>query len=317
MVLTQDHSIPKMGVFQLLNTIWEARQESVVQYTTAHHKLCFVETFFGLTKILAMVDTDVTHNYISSKKARGLRLKITNGNQSFKAGNSPTQKCVGDIHDALMRVGASLGTANLVAIEMQDFDLILGQEFIRKSCVVLAPHLGCIIFMDPRKPSMVSTIKLYYMNRIVSAISLCLVARNDCDELYMAMPLGEWDDEGEPESSNADFVQDVIDSYADVLPKRLPKEISSQRHVDHKIDLEEQAKPPTKAPYRLSGPEMQELKRRLKDLIKTSYLHPSRSPYAALVFFQWKKDDTLRLCVDYSALNKLTIKKKVSLAFDC
>lgn len=64
---------------------------------------------------------------------------------------------------------------------------------------------------------------------------------------------------------------------------------------------------------------MVELKRQLEELLEAGYIKPSRSLYGAHVLFQKKKDGTLRLCIDFRALNKLTIKNKypLPLIVDC
>ncbi|XP_057816049.2 uncharacterized mitochondrial protein AtMg00860-like [Cryptomeria japonica] len=81
-------------------------------------------------------------------------------------------------------------------------------------------------------------------------------------------------------------------------------------NFDHRFELEVGARLPVKAPYQLSGPEMAKLRKQLAELVEAGYLRPSRSPYATLVWFQHKKEGTLRLCVNYSVLNKLKIKNK-------
>jgi hypothetical protein len=48
----------------------------------------------------------------------------------------------------------------------------------------------------------------------------------------------------------------------------------------------------------------------LEELLKTGYIHPSVSPWGAPVIFVKKKDGTLRLCIDFRQLNKVTIKNK-------
>jgi len=63
----------------------------------------------------------------------------------------------------------------------------------------------------------------------------------------------------------------------------------------------------------LSYEETNELKKQLADLLKKGYIQPSTSPFGAPVLFVHKKDGTLRLCVDYRALNKNTIKNRYPL----
>ena len=70
------------------------------------------------------------------------------------------------------------------------------------------------------------------------------------------------------------------------------------------------AAPASKAPCRMSTPELVELKFQLKEMLDKGYIKPSVSPWGAPMLFVKKKDDTLRLCIDYKQLNKVTIKNK-------
>ena len=56
--------------------------------------------------------------------------------------------------------------------------------------------------------------------------------------------------------------------------------------------------------------ELKELKEQLKDLLDKGFIRPSFSPWGAPILFVKKKDGSLRLCIDYRQLNKVTIKNK-------
>ena len=56
--------------------------------------------------------------------------------------------------------------------------------------------------------------------------------------------------------------------------------------------------------------ELEELRTQLKELLDASYIRPSKSPYGAPMLFRKKHDGSLQLCIDYRALNKITIKHK-------
>ncbi|CAN4096859.1 unnamed protein product [Withania somnifera] len=59
--------------------------------------------------------------------------------------------------------------------------------------------------------------------------------------------------------------------------------------------------------------ELHELKEQLKDLLEKGFIRPSMSPWGAPVLFVRKKDGTLRMCIDYVQLNRVTIKNKYPL----
>ena len=92
------------------------------------------------------------------------------------------------------------------------------------------------------------------------------------------------------------------------MPKDLPNELSLRREMDHKIKVKPGIEPPSKAPYRLRQKELEELKSQLDELLMKGYIRQSKSPYGVLVLFVDKNDGKLRFCVDYRALNKVTVK---------
>lgn len=98
--------------------------------------------------------------------------------------------------------------------------------------------------------------------------------------------------------------------FADRLPEKLPLELPPRRGVDHAIELVPSANPLARAPYKMSPHHLTELHARLRDLLEVGHLQPSKSPFGVPVLFQKKKDRSLKLCVDYRALNKLTIRNR-------
>jgi hypothetical protein len=66
--------------------------------------------------------------------------------------------------------------------------------------------------------------------------------------------------------------------------------------------------PSSKAPYRLNKKELERTQKIINDLFNWGYIWQNKSPYGAPVLFVDKKYGKLRMCIDYHALNKITIK---------
>jgi hypothetical protein len=79
------------------------------------------------------------------------------------------------------------------------------------------------------------------------------------------------------------------------------------------IELKPGISPIYKTPYRMTTPKLTELKEHIKELLGKGFIYPTSSPWGAPVIFVSKKDGTQRLCVDYLALNEVTIKSKYPL----
>lgn len=102
-------------------------------------------------------------------------------------------------------------------------------------------------------------------------------------------------------------------AYADVFPEELPAGLPPAREVDHKIELVPGSIPPSRPTFRLSATELEELKKQLDELLAAGFIQHSKSPYGAPILFVKKKDGTMRMCVDYRALNNVTIKNSYPL----
>lgn len=63
----------------------------------------------------------------------------------------------------------------------------------------------------------------------------------------------------------------------------------------------------------MSTSELVELKLQIKEMLDKGYIRPHLSPWGALMLFVKNKDGTLRLCIDYRQLNKVTINKNYQL----
>ena len=71
--------------------------------------------------------------------------------------------------------------------------------------------------------------------------------------------------------------------------------------------------PISKRPYRMPAQDLEEIKTQIKELLDKGYIRPSSSPWGPPVLLVEKKDGSLRMVIDYCALNEVTIKNKYPL----
>lgn len=93
--------------------------------------------------------------------------------------------------------------------------------------------------------------------------------------------------------------------FMDELP-----ELPVDRKVEFTIDLQPSTQPISATPYRVSCVEIEELKKQITELQDNGFIRHSVFSWSARVTFAKKEDGTLKLCIDYRGLNRITIKNK-------
>ena len=104
----------------------------------------------------------------------------------------------------------------------------------------------------------------------------------------------------------------VVHEFPDVFSDKLPR-MPPHREIEFAIDLVPGMAPISIAPYRMALAELKELKMQLQELVDKEFIRPSVSPWGAPVLFVKKNDGTLRRCIDYRQLNKVTVRNKYPL----
>ena len=227
----------------------------------------------------------------------------------MKAVNSAALPIIGLVKRTMIRLGGWSGLVDFVVVKMDDFDVVLGMEFLLEHQVIPMPLAKCLVITGPT-PSVVQTdLRQPDGLKMISAMQLKKGLSRD-EPTFMAIPLKSSENSGETVPKE---IMRVLEKYRDVMPDSLPKSLPPRRMIDHEIELVPGAKPPAKNAYRMAPPELAELRKQLDELLNAGFIRPAKAPYGAPVLFQRKKDGSLRLCIDYRALNKLTVRNKYPL----
>jgi hypothetical protein len=174
---------------------------------------------------------------------------------------------------------------DMIVLKGQDIDVILGMNWSAQHKAILNTDLR--------------TIRLSYgQEEVLLSIPVAIPAK-PFDRVYEAI---------------IPKIQDipVVCEFSDVFPEDLPR-LPPERDVEFVIELKPGTAPISRRSYRMPPNELAELKTQLQDLLEKGFIRPSSSPWGCPTIFVKKKDQTLRMCVDYRPLNEVTIKNKYPL----
>ncbi|KAJ0902482.1 putative nucleotidyltransferase, Ribonuclease H [Helianthus annuus] len=254
-----------------------------------------------------LFDSGANQSFINTSFCQALKLPLTTVRQIFTVETADGNSI--EINQVLQKVEIELSghkfVANLLPMKLAEFDVVLEMDWLianhaqiicdRNSIEIQAPT-GKVIKISgdkPRKPlKFISVMKVanYERNQgIVYMISVIICTKG---KEFKEIP--------------------VVSEYPDVFPEDLPG-LPPDREVEFRIHLIPGTTPIAKAPYRLAPTEMLELKKQLDELLSKGFIQPSSSPWGAPVLFVKKKDGSMRMCIDYRELNKVTIKNRYPL----
>ena len=143
------------------------------------------------------------------------------------------------------------------------------------------------------------------MSNVISAMQARRFLRKGC-EAFLALVL----DSKKGQVNLEDIL--VIKEFPNVFPKEL-QSLPPEREVNLAIEVLQGTAPISRAPYRMAPTELKELKTQLQEILDKGFVRPNVSPWGVPVLFVKKKDDTLRMCIDYRQINKVTVKNKYML----
>ena len=103
---------------------------------------------------------------------------------------------------------------------------------------------------------------------------------------------------------------EILKEFVEISEEDKAYELPDHEPDDHPIDLKPNKKPPYDPIYSLSEDELTVLRTYLDKHLKNDFIRPSTSPAETPILFVKKKNESLRLCVNYRGLNLLTIKNR-------
>ncbi|KAL0550022.1 hypothetical protein IC582_014518 [Cucumis melo] len=257
---------------------------------------------------LVLFDSGSSHSFISSAFVLHACLEVEPLHHVLSV-STPSGECMLSkerVKACQIEIAGHVVEVTLLVLDMLDFDVILGMDWLaanhasidcsRKEVTFNSPSMASFKFKGGGSKS---------LPQVISAIRACkLLSQGTWGILASVVDTREADVSLSSEP--------VVRDYPDVFPEELPG-LPPHREVEFAIELEPGTVPISRAPYRMAPAELKELKVQLQELLDKGFIRPSVSPWDAPVLFVKKKDGSMRLCIDYRELNKVTVKNRYPL----
>ncbi|KAL0543549.1 hypothetical protein IC582_018647 [Cucumis melo] len=257
---------------------------------------------------LVLFDSGSSHSFISSAFVSHARLEVEPLHHVLSV-STPSGECMlskEKVKACQIEIAGHVIEVMLIVLDMLDFDVILGMDWLaanhasidcsRKEVTFNPPLMASFKFKGGGSKSLPQVISAIRASKLLSQGTWGILASVvDTREVDVSLS-------SEP----------VVRDYPDVFPEELPG-LPPHREVEFAIELEPGTVPISRAPYRMAPAELKELKVQLQELLNKGFIRPSVSPWGAPVLFVKKKNGSMRLCIDYRELNKVTVKKRYPL----
>jgi len=285
------------------------RIHAVVHDRQAEHQSSVLETKGKLNNfsISVLIDPGATESFISPNVLVkcGLVAAEQKDFDQVEMASGRTQYVGPLVRDCTLDLGVCTTSINLYVTTLGSYDLIVGMDWLEAHWAVLDCRGKILHFLNDEGQSMVlHGNKRPVSLRFISSVQLKRSLRKGC-QMFAVTSLNEGDD-------SSLEIYPVLSEFPDVFPKELPG-LPPKREIDFSIELKPGTEPISKAPYRMTTPELRELQVQLQELLDLGMIRPSISPWGAPVIFVKKKDGSLRLCIDYRQLNQVTIRNQYPL----
>lgn len=267
-----------------------------------------------------LLDTGADGNFISAKfvdtwhlvtsKIHG--VSVQGGFSKSKANLATTADLKLGRSQALQFTGQELVVCPL---QIPGVDIVLGVPWFEAyDCVIRPKMRTCTVLQPPNGGVAVDVPAVIPQIKMLSALQFKRASR-DCKHVF-ALTVERVETAAPSTACSPELTQDVrllVQEYADVFPDDIPDGVPTHRSITHTIPLVAGAKPVAIPMYRLSQIELEEVHKQVTYLLEKGLIAPTTSPWAAPVLFAPKADGGLRMCIDYRALNKQTVKDRFPL----
>ncbi|XP_074277204.1 DNA damage-inducible protein 1-like [Silene latifolia] len=110
-------------------------------------ELMYVEVKISGICTRAMIDTGASHNLFTPDEAKQLGMEINREEGRIKVVNSSAKLIQGVAKDVVIKMSEWSGKLDFTSVPMDDFNIVLGMDFLKRTPTFLAPHNGSLMMV--------------------------------------------------------------------------------------------------------------------------------------------------------------------------
>jgi len=284
--------------------------------TPSHNTIRLTKTITN-QPINILVDGGSSHNFIQTRIAKFLGLPLTPTSTPLRVmvGSGETLECAHKSPNVNISIQGHTFALDLHVFPLGGAEVVLGAPWLKSLSPVLMDyaklsmsfnHLGRPVALNsdaPFKPNPLSIPQIKsstQTNFFSSFFQLQVIPyENTSNSSSQPFPITE------PEPPQILQLLDKFQHLFDTSPTLPPS-----RNTNHQIHLLPNSAPVNVRPYRYPYHQKFEIEKQVSDLLSSGLIQPSRSPFSSPVLLVKKKDGLWRCCVDYRALNTITVKDR-------
>lgn len=268
-----------------------------------------LEGFVKCQSISVLVDTGSTHNFLQEEVAATLQLVVHMIHPfQVSTGSGEQLTCSKLCREVEVKIQGTVTKMDLFLLPMTGANMVIGIQGLK----LLGPvtfDFSTLSMQFSRNGKTISWVGSSWISDepLTSGQLKCLVAQSREAYLCYYEKVEDCETITTLQDSTDHFTK-IVQEYGDVFMD--PTGLPPQRVRSHHIHLEPGSKPVNVRPYRYPQFQKEEIERLVKEMLAQNIIQPSTSPFSSPVLLVKKKDGGYRLCVDYRALNAITVKDK-------
>ena len=260
-------------------------------------------------RLYILIDSGSTHNFVGRKFSKRMECcKAPTAAFQVMVANGERLQCE-EVYQAVpVEIQGFQFRTNMYPLDLQGSDLVLGMQWLQGLGKVL--HDWSNLTME-----FWSTDKKYVLqgektSKVThgSIQSIQKLLANGVESYVLTINKSTENAKVDSAQVQTRELKELLQKYQPIF--HIPNTLPPLRAHDHRIILEHNSGPINVRPYRYPYIQKNEVERAVKEMLSTRIIQPSSSPFSSSVLLVKKKDGSWRFCVDYRALNRVTVKDR-------